>query len=217
MKLSKKIVRKILFHYLPELKILQRNLEWDYIDKSLYNNNIDTNVKIASPAHISNSSIGKYTYISLNSWISLTEIGKFCSVGPNFLCGWGIHPTNGISTSPMFYSTLKQNGTTFSAENKIQERKPIIIGNDVFIGANVTVLDGVVIGDGAIIGAGAVVSKDIPPYAIAVGCPIKIIKYRFNIEQIESLQKIEWWNFTDEKLKDIERMFFDINKFIKKY
>ncbi len=151
MKLSKKIVRKILFHYLPELKILQRNLEWDYIDKSLYNNNIDTNVKIASPAHISNSSIGKYTYISWNSWISLTEIGKFCSVGPNFLCGWGIHPTNGISTSPMFYSTLKQNGTTFSAENKIQERKPIIIGNDVFIGANVTVLDGVVIGEPKII------------------------------------------------------------------
>ena len=65
--------------------------------------------------------------------------------------------------------------------------------NDVFIGANVTVLDGVTVGDGAVIGAGAVVSKDIPAYAIAVGCPIKIIKYRFSQDQIEALLKIKWY------------------------
>ena len=62
----------------------------------------------------------------------------------------------------MFYSTLQQNGRTLSSTDKIEERKKIIIGNDVFIGANVTILDGVEIGDGAIIGAGAVVSKNIP-------------------------------------------------------
>jgi galactoside O-acetyltransferase len=42
----------------------------------------------------------------------------------------------------------------------------------------VTVLDGVTIGEGSIIGAGAVVSKDIPPYSIAVGVPAKVIKHR---------------------------------------
>jgi len=153
----------------------------------------------------------------VNSWISQSEIGKFCSIGPNFLCGWGIHPTKGISTSPMFYSTMKQNGTTLSKVDKIEERKPIIIGNDVFIGANVTVLDGITIGDGAVIGAGAVVSKDIPPYAIAVGSPIKIIKYRFDNGQIAALLRIKWWEFDDDKLKDVEKMFFEVNDFIKKY
>jgi len=78
-------------------------------------------------------------------------------------------------------------------------------------------LDGVTIGDGAVIGTGAVVSKNIPPYAIAVGCPIKIVKYRFEQDQIESLIKIGWWNFSDEKLKDVEKMFFEINAFIEKY
>ena len=79
------------------------------------------------------------------------------------MCGWGIHPTQGISTSPMFYSSKKQNGITLSLIDKVEETKTIKIGNDVFIGANVTILDGISIGNGAIIGAGAVVSKDIPP------------------------------------------------------
>ena len=78
-------------------------------------------------------------------------------------------------------------------------------------------MDGIKIGDGAIIGAGAVVSKDIPDYAIAVGCPIKIIKYRFNDDQIAALKRIQWWNFSEDKLQDIEKMFFDIDGFIKKY
>lgn len=146
--------------------------------------------------------------------MSMTNIGKFCSIGPNLVCGWGIHPINGISTAPMFYSTKKQNGMTLSTVDKVEERKPISIGNDVFIGANVTVLDGVTIGDGAVIGAGAVVSKDIPPYAVAVGCPIRIIKYRFEHDQIDELQRIKWWEFDEEKLKEVEKMFFDVDEFI---
>ena len=90
-------------------------------------------------------------------------------------------------------------------------------GNDVFIGANVTVLDGVTIGDGAVIGAGAVVSKDIPPYAIAVGCPIEIKRYRLTDKQIAAMERIKWWNWEKKKLKDIRGMFDNIDGFIKKY
>lgn len=175
------------------------------------------NVLINPPAHISDTQIGAYSYIAINSYISLTTIGKFCSIGPNLVCGWGIHPLNGISTHPMFFSTFKQNGMTLSESNKVQERKPIKIGNDVFIGANVTILDGVTIGDGAVIGAGAVVSKDIPPYAIAVGCPIRIIRYRFPEEIRNKLLEIQWWNFSEENLKDVEKMIFDVSGFVEKY
>ncbi|MBO8460058.1 MAG: glycosyltransferase [Bacteroidetes bacterium] len=183
----------------------------------IHNNRLGRNVVLASGSKIFNSNIKDYTYISLNANISDTQIGKFCSIGPNLLCGWGIHPTNGISTAPMFYSTMKQNGITYSQTDKIEERKRITIGNDVFIGANVTILDGVTVGDGAIIGAGAVVSKDIPPYAIAVGCPIKIIRYRFTEEQIDALLRIQWWNWDVVDLKEVERMFFDVDAFIMKY
>ena len=97
------------------------------------------------------------------------------------------------------------------------EHQPVTIGNDVFIGANVTILDGVTIGDGAVIGAGAVVSKDIPPYAIAVGCPIEIKRYRLTEKQIAAMERIQWWNWEEEKLKDVKNLFVDIDKFIAKY
>lgn len=142
--------------------------------------------------NFSRATIGKGSYVARNTCISDTNIGKYCSIGPNLLCGWGIHPLNGISTAPCFYSTRKQNGMTYSSTDKIEERKTITIGNDVFIGMNVTILDGVTIGNGAVIGAGAVVTKDIPPYAIAVGVPAKVVKYRFSTEIIEKLEQIQW-------------------------
>ena len=227
--------REIILDFYRQLnQPLQRALSkriWDYLRKKfkgknrdtiqnqneVYNNNFGKNVVVSANSKVFNCVIDDYTYISLNSTISCAQLGKFCSIGPNFLCGWGIHPTNGISTAPMFYSTMKQNGITYSQTDKIEERKRIIIGNDVFIGANVTILDGVTIGDGAVIGAGAVVSKDIPPYAVAVGCPIKIIRYRFTEKQIDALLRIKWWNWDVVDLKEVERMFFDVDEFIMKY
>lgn len=213
-KILRKIVRKIVGFGCPELKELPDSRYWGFIEDCGRDNIIGQHTLLYSPYHIYSTTVGDYSYVSINSWISLTTIGKFCSIGPNLVCGWGIHPTNGISTAPMFYSTMKPNGMTLSKTNKIEERKPIIIGNDVFIGANVTILDGVKIGDGAVIGSGAVVSKDIPPYAIAVGAPIQILRYRFPQDKIEKLLQIEWWNFDDERLAKVEQYFFEIDKFI---
>jgi len=55
---------------------------------------------------------------------------------------------------------------------------PVVIEDHVWIGAKATILTGVRLGEGSIIGAGAVVTKDIPPYSIAVGVPAKVIKQR---------------------------------------
>lgn len=169
------------------------------------NTTIGRNAYAVAPYYMHNVQMGDNSYFAKNAQVANTTIGKFTSIGPNFCCGLGIHPTNSISTHPMFYKGL------------IEEYKHVTIGNDVFIGANVTVLDGVSIGDGAIIGAGAVVSKDIPPYAIAVGCPIEIKKYRLTEKQIAAMQRIQWWNWKEEKLKDIREMFNDIDAFIVKY
>jgi len=177
---------------------------------------IQKKTRLIAPYAIYSTSIDEGTYLSTNSRVSFTEIGKYCSIGPNFYCGYGIHPTNGISTHPAFYSTNQQAGFTFSNKNLIEERKLIKIGNDVFIGMNVTVLDGVTISDGAIIGAGAIVSKDIPPYSIAVGNPIQIIKYRFSKEIIADLLEIKWWDLEPKNLKLLNNYFFDIEKFIEK-
>jgi carbonic anhydrase/acetyltransferase-like protein (isoleucine patch superfamily) len=66
---------------------------------------------------------------------------------------------------------------------------------------------GVNIGNGAIIGAGAVVTKDIPPYGIAVGVPAKVIKYRFDEDTIKYLEELRWWDWDEETLKKNSDLF----------
>jgi acetyltransferase-like isoleucine patch superfamily enzyme len=79
--------------------------------------------------------------------------------------------------------------------------RPVRIGAGCWLGDNVTVLAGVEIGDGAIVGAGAVVTRSVPPYAIAVGNPAKVVRYRYPDEIIELIRSVDWWNWGDDKLR----------------
>lgn len=67
--------------------------------------------------------------------------------------------------------------------------RDIIVEEDVWIGINVTLLSGAHIGRGAIIGAGAVVRKNVPPYAVVVGNPGRIIKFKWSIDDIIEHEK----------------------------
>lgn len=211
-----KEIKKYILRAFPDLLVVQSSGRYIIADVKS-NCHCGDYTRIYSPFHLFDVQIGDYTYVAQNSYISRATIGKCCSIGPNLICGWGIHPIDTISTHPMFYSTKKQNGMTLSSSDKIEEVKHIDIGNDVFIGANVTILDGVKIGDGAVIGAGAIVSKDIPPYAVAVGCPIRILRFRFPENIRNKLLEIKWWNFSEDNLKDVERMIFDVDAFVEKY
>ena len=64
---------------------------------------------------------------------------------------------------------------------------PIKIGNHVWVGAGATILKGVTVGDHAIIGGGSVVTKDVPPYAVVVGNPAKVVKY-LDPEKFEGIE-----------------------------
>ena len=94
------------------------------------------------------------------------------------------------------------------------------VGNDVWIGMNVMIKGGVKISDGAIIGAGSIVTKDVPPFAIVVGSPAKILKYRFEADVIDKILSSKWWNLEDDVLQDKidlfkNEEFFKSNDFIK--
>jgi len=178
------------------------------------NSSISPVSRVIMPNVLIDSVVGDYSYLAPNGIFKKTSIGKFCSIGPGVLSGWGVHPLDGISTSPMFYSTQKQNGLSLTEKSKIKEQIPITIGNDVFIGMRTTILDGVSIGNGAVIGAGAVVAKSIPPYAVAFGNPIVIHKYRFSPSVIAELEKMKWWDWPFEKLSEIEMNFFSMDRFL---
>jgi acetyltransferase-like isoleucine patch superfamily enzyme len=178
-------------------------------------------VTIGRFSNLFDVSVDDFSYISSNTIINNSKIGKFCSIGSGVKIGLGIHPTNDfVSTHPIFYSVRKQSQISFTNTSLFEETSNIIIGNDVWIGANVVILDGVTIGDGAIISAGAVVNKDIPPYAIYGGVPAKLIRNRFSQDEIDFLIKLEWWNKDLDWLKtnalnftNVKTLISNINKF----
>lgn len=181
-------------------------------------NNFSKLANINSSTELYKTSVGDFSYIGRNSIISHTNIGKYCSLGPNLVIGFGDHPTNLVSTSPVFY----QSTTSFNIkpkEDKFFGHQAVNIGNDVWIGANCVVRNGIKIGDGAIIGAGAVITKDVPPYAIVVGVPGRVLKYRFENEIIEELLLLKWWNWDLARIEAYNADFSDLNitNFIKKH
>lgn len=163
--------------------------------------------KINPLAKIYNSIIDSYSYVGGKTDIIFTKIGKFCSIADNCSIGIATHTIKNISTSPIFTEKKNGTGSSWSSTNSHKEIHPTIIGNDVWIGTRVIILGGVHIGDGAIIGAGSVVTKDIPDYAIAVGVPAKVKKYRFEKPIITKLIEMKWWNMSEEKIKNNIEIF----------
>lgn len=135
--------------------------------------------------------IGTYGKLNIdcsNAHNELLKIGNYCSISSqsHFLLG-GEHDYKTIMDYPVIEKIYKI-GT------KRKSKGGIFIEDDVWIGDHAIILSGVNIGKGAIIGAGAVVAKNIPPYAIVVGNPAKIIKYRFSNDIIDKLNNIDFAN-----------------------
>jgi virginiamycin A acetyltransferase len=127
-------------------------------------------------------------------------IGKFVAIaqGSQFIMNGANHPMGGFSTFPfaMFGlgdpEALKQAGAG--------HRGDTVIGNDVWIGREAVIMPGVTVGDGAIIGTRAQVARDVPPYAIVVGNPGRIVKTRFAPEIVAELLDIRWWDWDADKI-----------------
>lgn len=180
--------------------------------------------------------IGKYSYGSIchdHRWIE--SIGSFCS----FAVGVEIvenHQVYFLTTHPMLYAgknfakpeedkeygTYKNETWYFEGVTPVEERltrnKKSTIGNDVWLGRNVLITNGANIGNGVIAGAGAVITKDVPDYAVVGGVPARIIRYRYTPEQIAALNRIQWWNWSDDEIRERYQDFYlPITEFIQKY
>ena len=159
----------------------------------------ENNVAINRRSYVNDSIIGKYSYAGINLTMNFTKLGRFCSLGRNVDVGGFDHDYRKVTTMPEFRMNQLLNGggkIPVAINHDLCE-----IGNDVWSAAGAQVLHKVKIGDGAVIGGGAVVTHDVPPYAIAVGIPAKVIGYRCPSEFIERLEKIQWWNWPDEVLR----------------
>lgn len=121
-----------------------------------------------------------YLYAFGNGFIDIGEdvyIGMFCVIDGT----GGVTIGNRVAISyhtSIIAASHKHSDISMPPGEQGTDAKGIRIEDNVWIGANVTILDGVTIGEGAIVGAGSVVTKSIPKFAIAVGVPARVIKYR---------------------------------------
>ena len=180
---------------------------------------------VGANTNVINTYVGFMSYIGVDCDLSYSKIGKFSSIANRCHVILGNHPTKVIvSTHPAFYSPNRPIGKSYTNRSFFSEYKyvdndkkyMISIGNDVWIGSDVKILGGISIGDGAIIACGSVVVKDVPPYAIVGGVPAKIIRYRFNDDQIKKLLEIQWWNKSEKWLMENVDDFSNIDVFLAK-
>ena len=109
-------------------------------------------------------------------------LGDRSGIGLNASIGEGVHIGRDVMMGPDCVIYTRNHRTDRldipMREQGFEPLQPVDIQDDVWIGGRVTILPGVTIGTGAVIGAGAVVSRDVPPYAVAVGVPAKVVRYR---------------------------------------
>ena len=150
------------------------------------------------------SNLGRYCYTGGNTIIKNADLGSFNSIAWNVSIGGNTHDLNHITThSFLVYSKWNMGGDG----NWGFVKKKCEIGHDVWIGASANILRGVSIGNGAVIGAASVVTRDVPPYAIVVGNPARVIRLRCKEEWIERLQQLRWWELPEEIIRENLALF----------
>lgn len=198
------MLRKLINYFIRKSKGLNVGFGTTIVNSSFSKNNwLGKNVSLT------NSQLGRYTYISDESRVRDCSIGAFCSIGRNVKIGLAFHPVNYISTSPFLYrrNFLGINGLSEKDLFKLEDYRSTNIGNDVWIGDNVIICGGCTINDGVIIGAGAVVTKDLEPFGIYAGVPASLIKKRNPPLETKINGSINWWELSE----------CDISKIISRY
>lgn len=125
-----------------------------------------------------------------------TTIGRYTSIARSAFAATLDHPTDFKGMHGFFFNS------NLGFTDRPREYSRLVIGNDVWLGHNAVISTNVQeIGDGAVIGAGAVVFKDVPPYAVVVGNPGRVVRYRFSQETISRLLDERWWEADIDELR----------------
>jgi virginiamycin A acetyltransferase len=123
-------------------------------------------------------------------------IGSYCALasGVRFVMPGANHADLGPSTFPFGIFGPPWDDTMDLVMGSAG-RGDTTVGNDVWIGYRALVLPGVTIGDGAVVASASVVTADVPPYAVVAGNPARVIRMRFEDDDVERLLRASWWDW----------------------
>lgn len=152
--------------------------------------------EVGARTKVAESAFGDYSYVVNDSDIIYTTIGKFCSIAAHTRLNPGNHPLDRVMLSHVSYrSSAYGLGPDDPAFFDWRRGSPVVLGHDVWVGHGAVVLPGVTVGTGAAVGAGSIVTKDVPAFAVVVGNPGRVLRYRFKDQVIADLLRIAWWDW----------------------
>lgn len=124
-------------------------------------------------------------------------IGRFCAIGAGvrFLMPGANHADLGPSTFPFGIFGEPWASATMDLVMGAPSRGDTTVGHDVWFGYQSLVLPGVTIGHGAVVAAASVVASDVPPYAIVAGNPARVVRRRYEGEDLDRLLRAAWWDW----------------------
>jgi virginiamycin A acetyltransferase len=134
-------------------------------------------------------------------------IGRYCAIasGVRFVMPGANHADLGPSTFPFGIFGEPWAELTMDLVMGAPSRGDTVVGNDVWLGYRALVLPGVTIGHGAVVAAASVVASDVPPYAIVGGNPARVIRRRYEDEDVERLLRAAWWDWAVELVTEHAR------------
>ena len=157
--------------------------------------------------HVLPGTFGAFSYTH-SAMTRTTRVGRYCSIARDVAWMGAAHPTTWASTSPTFFDLglpstrafRATHGGDYPVADFPRVDPTVTIGHDVWIGEQAMIAPRVTIGDGAIVGARTLVLEDVPPYAIVVGHPGRILRYRVSEPLIERFLAVQWWRYTPDTL-----------------
>lgn len=160
--------------------------------------------EVGPNCYLENTSMGAYSYCGPYCFFQNAVVGRFSSIAAAVRIGPTRHPTDRptmhhFTYRRFMYGLDEHDDQAFFAWRAEQVAQ---IGHDTWIGHGAIIMPNVAVGTGSVIGAGAVVTKDVPPYSIAVGVPATVVRLRFPQEIAERLLAIAWWNWSHEALRE---------------
>ncbi len=124
-------------------------------------------------------------------------IGRYCAIAARvrFLMPGANHADLGPSPYPFGIFGPPWAERTMDLVMAAPSRGDTVVGHDVWIGYGALILPGVTIGPGAVVAAASVVTADVPPYAIVAGNPARVVRRRFEDEDVARLLRAAWWHW----------------------
>jgi len=170
----------------------------------LLNTELGEYTEVGMCNYLENVFLDDYSYTGQFCILQNAVVGKFANIAAAVRIGATRHPIERPTLHHFTYRRVMYGFADRDDEEFLQWRaeQKTYIGHDTWIGHGAIIMPALTIGNGAVVGSGAVVTKDVAPYSIVAGTPAKPIKQRFPAALVEKLERIRWWDWSYETIRE---------------